>query len=62
MQSTKGSTVRDIRQHNRLLILKHIAIKPMVSRMELSEVTGLSKMAVGNMVNDLMELEGRPAL
>ena len=56
MQSAKGSTVRDIRQHNRLLILKHIAIKPMVSRMELSEVTGLSKMAVGNMVNDLMEL------
>lgn len=56
MQAGKGSTVKDIRQHNRLLVLKQIATHPMVSRMELSEITGLTKMAVGNMVNDLMEL------
>lgn len=57
MQTVKGSNIKDIRQHNRLLVLKHIAAKPMVSRMELSEITGLSKMAVGNMVNDLMDLK-----
>ena len=55
MQSAKGSNIKDIKHHNRLLVLKHIATKPMISRMDLAEVTGLSKMAVGNMVNELME-------
>ena len=57
MQSTKGTNIKDIKYHNRLLVLKHIAVKPMISRMDLSEATGLSKMAVGNMVNDLLEME-----
>ena len=56
MKTEKGSTIKDIRQHNRFLVLKHIAIRPMISRMDLSEITGLSKMAVGNMVTDLMEM------
>lgn len=57
MQTTKGSTVKDIKQHNRILVMKHIAVRPLISRMELADVTELSKMAVGNMVNDLMELD-----
>lgn len=57
MQNAKGSTIKDIKQHNRILVMKHIATRPLISRMELADVTGLSKMAVGNMVNDLMELD-----
>lgn len=51
-----GSKITDIKQHNRLLVLRHIATRPMISRADLAEATGLSKMAVGNMVDDLMEL------
>lgn len=57
MQSAKGSNINDIKQHNRILVMKHIATRPSISRTELSDATGLSKMAVGNMVNDLMELD-----
>lgn len=57
MQSTKGTNIKDIKYHNRLLILKHIAVKPLICRMDLSEATDLSKMAVGNIVDDLLEMK-----
>lgn len=66
MQNAKGSNVKDMKQFNRALVLKHIATKPKISRTDLAEATGLSKMAVGNMVNDLMEMglveEIKPAI
>ena len=57
MQKRMGSRITDVRQHNRLLVLRHIATHPMISRADLAEATGLSKMAVGNMVDDLTELD-----
>lgn len=56
MQDIKGTNIKDVKYHNRLLVLKYIAAKPLISRMDLAEATGLSKMAVGNMVNDLIEM------
>ena len=37
MQKRMGSRITDVRQHNRLLVLRHIATHPMISRADLAE-------------------------
>lgn len=55
---TKGTTSaenhRSIKYNNRALILKILCTRGPVSRIELSKMTGLSKMAVTNIINELV--------
>lgn len=51
-----GANIRDLKQKNRALILKHIALTHGMSRGRLARMVGLSKMAVGNLVADLIEM------
>ena len=44
-----GANIRDLKQQNRALILKHIALTRGLSRGKLARIVGLSKMAVGNL-------------
>ena len=53
--SAKGSNSQKTKELNRRLILKLISTTGPISRIELSRRTGLSKMSVTNIVNELME-------
>lgn len=65
MISKTGSNIQDIKSQNRLLILKHIAASSGISRVDISRMTGLSKMTVGNIVAELIQnhfIEETPAV
>lgn len=51
-----GNNIQDLKQQNRALILKHIALTRGLSRGKLARIVGLSKMAVGNLVSDLINM------
>ena len=50
-----GSNGQDIKQKNRILVLQLIAENTGVSRVDISRMTGLSKMTIGNIVTELIE-------
>jgi len=50
-----GSNLSDIKSQNRALILKLISTEPLVSRSDLSRITGLTKTTASNIVSDLIE-------
>ncbi len=54
MVNHTGSNIQDIKLQNRMLILKLIATNHGFSRVDLAKVTGLSKMAVGKIVSELI--------
>lgn len=54
MSQTYGTNSRDLKYNNRLLILKLIALNQPISRVALADRTGLSKMTIGNIVNQLI--------
>lgn len=56
MNEKKGSNIKDLKQSNCALILKIIATGHGVCRSDLATKSGLTKMAVGNFVTDLMEM------
>lgn len=51
---TSNTTVRELRQGNRRVILQHAYFVPSVSRLELSRDTGLSPATVTSVVNELL--------
>ena len=55
MQKSFGSNSQDVKQKNRALVLKLVAVNQGISRVDLARITGLSKMTVGNLVTELME-------
>lgn len=50
-----GVNISDIKENNRTLILKHICTNSGISRIELARVTGLTKMTLTNITNDLIK-------
>ena len=50
----RGSTVRDLRRHNRAVVLSSLYFDQPRSRQELSDATGLSTASVGNVVRELL--------
>lgn len=50
-----GSNIKDVKQSNQMLILKLISVGVANTRADLAKVTGLSKMAVGKLVTELIE-------
>ncbi|GAB1420205.1 hypothetical protein MASR2M15_02940 [Anaerolineales bacterium] len=50
------ATRRQLKRHNRRLILSHIYDSETISRAQLATVTGLSKPTVSDIVNDLIDL------
>lgn len=57
MKRQTGSNHKNIKQQNRLLILKLVAVSQPVSRVDLAHRTGLTKMTVSNIVSGLLEQE-----
>lgn len=55
MENQRGSGVGDVKLQNRRLVLRTIVARPMISRAEIAEATGLSKMSVTNIVGELMQ-------
>lgn len=55
MSEMSGANNRDLKYKNRMLILKLIALNQPFSRISLASCTGLSKMTIGNIVNQLIE-------
>lgn len=55
MDKSKGGNSKTYRQHNRGLILKLIAAGICTSRADLARYTGLTKMAVTNIVSEMLE-------
>lgn len=53
-RAQSGSNIKDVKQTNRMLILKLIATDMANTRADIAKVTGLSKMAVGNLVTELI--------
>lgn len=51
----KGFDFQDLKQRNKLLVLKMIATVPGISRVEIAAQTGLSKMTVGKLVSELLD-------
>lgn len=49
-----GSNAQDLKMKNRLLILKMIATHKCLSRTQLAEITGLTKMTIGNIVSEML--------
>jgi DNA-binding MarR family transcriptional regulator len=56
-KNRKGTDQRGIREANRLLILNYIRERNTVLRSDLTRYTGLSRTAIGNIVDELV-LEG----
>ena len=54
MQKSSGSNNQDVKQKNRMLVLKLITVNKGVSRVDIAKMTGLSKMTVGNIVTELI--------
>lgn len=57
MLGKRGNNIRELKQSNRALVLKIIATRHDMCRVDLARITGLTKMAVGNLVNDLIEMK-----
>lgn len=55
MQKSSGSNNQDVKQKNRMLVLKLITVNKGISRVDIAKMTGLSKMTVGNIVTELIE-------
>ena len=55
MQKSTGSNNQDVKQKNRMLVLKLIATNKGISRVDIAKMTGLSKMTIGNIVTELIE-------
>jgi predicted NBD/HSP70 family sugar kinase len=53
--ATKRTTVRDLRRHNRSLLLSKLYFDGPLSRLELSRLTGLSAATVSNVTGELAE-------
>jgi hypothetical protein len=51
----RGSNHRSTKIYNRLMVLKMICTQPNISRIDIAKKTGLSKMSVTNIVNDLIK-------
>lgn len=54
MRQNTGTNNRDLKLKNKALILKLIALHPGLSRIELASMTQLSKVAIGNLVSELI--------
>lgn len=54
MKNDIGSNNQNVKLQNRLLVLKHIATQPGISRIDIARITDLSKMTASNIVNDLL--------
>lgn len=54
MNNKKGMNINDIREQNRLTVLRLLATNQMMSRAELSRHTGLTKMTLSNLVQDMI--------
>ena len=52
----QGRGVNDVKKENRCLVLRTIVQRPMISRGELAQATGLSKMSMSNIIGELMQL------
>ena len=50
----RGSNHRSTKIYNRLMVLKMICTQPNITRVDIAKTTGLSKMSVTNIVNDLI--------
>src|ERR1044071_4896676 len=50
-----GVNLRDVREHNRVLLLSHILRAGGLSRVELAERTGLTQQAVSKIVPELLD-------
>lgn len=55
LMATKRTTVRDLRRHNRSLLLSKLYFDGPLSRHELSQLTGLSAATVSNVTGELAE-------
>ncbi len=55
METLRGSSVNDVKLQNRRLVLRTIVERPMISRAEIAEATGLSKMSMSNIIGELMQ-------
>jgi len=55
LMATKRTTVRDLRRHNRSLLLAKVYFDGPLSRHELSQLTGLSAATVSNVTGELAE-------
>jgi transcriptional regulator of PTS gene len=55
--SKSGANIQDLKRKNQSLILKSIVLAQGLSRSQLASITGLSKMAVGNLVSDLIDAQ-----
>jgi predicted NBD/HSP70 family sugar kinase len=54
-KSRKGSDQRHVRESNRFLILNYIREQKMLPRSDLARYTGLSRTAIGNIVDELVQ-------
>lgn len=50
-----GNNIKGLKNKNRALILKLISTNKNISRVDISRMTGLSKMAIGNIVSELVK-------
>ena len=55
MTRDPGTTKKIVRQRNQALVLKLIATRPGVSRVDIAKITGLTKMTVGNLAAELLD-------
>ena len=51
-----GVNISDIKENNRSLIFKHICTNDGISRIDLARKTGLTKMTISNIINDLIKV------
>ncbi len=55
-KTQSGSNLKDIKLRNRLLLLKLLSTQKGISRVDLAKTTGLSKVAVGKIISDLISM------
>lgn len=55
MKSLSGTSIKGLKNKNRTLVLKMISTRSPISRVEIAQKTGLTKMTVSNLVNELLE-------
>lgn len=55
MNKKSGSNIQDVKSKNRMLVLKYIANGNGISRVDIANKTGLSRMTVSNIVTDLTQ-------
>lgn len=56
-KTQSGSNLKDIKLRNRLLLLKLLSTQKGISRVDLAKKTGLSKVAVGKIISDLIAMK-----